>query len=106
VGGAILDIGEKTAREYATIISDARTILWAGPMGMIEKKEFEKGNLAVAKAIAKNQDALSITGGGETVTFLKKHKLDKKFSFISTGGGAMLEFLAGKKLPGIEALRR
>ena len=75
-------------------------------MGLIERKKFEHGNLAVAKAIAANRRAFSLTGGGETVAFLKKHKLDKKFSFISTGGGAFLEFLAGEKLPAIEALKR
>jgi 3-phosphoglycerate kinase len=103
--GKILDIGKNTITEYSAILKDARTILWAGPMGFIEKKNFQKGNLAIARAISKNRDAFSITGGGETVMFLKKYKLDSKFSFISTGGGAMLEFLAGKKLPGIEALR-
>lgn len=104
-GSKILDIGPKTAREYARIISAAKTILWAGPVGFIEKPAFAKGNLAVAKAVAANRKANSVTGGGETVMFLKKYKLDIKFAFISTGGGAMLEFLAGKKLPGLEALR-
>ncbi len=104
-GGKILDIGPQTAREYARIIRGAKTILWAGPMGYIEKPAFAKGNLAVARAVAKNRQANSVTGGGETVMFLKKYGLDKKFSFISTGGGAMLEFLAGKKLPGLTALK-
>ena len=103
--GAILDIGPKTVSLYAKKLKNARTIIWSGPMGQIEKKKFEKGNLAVACAIAANRKAFSVTGGGETVMFLKKHKLDKKFSFISTGGGALLDFLAGKKLPGIEALK-
>ncbi len=102
----ILDIGPKTAAEYAGILARARTILWAGPMGLIEDPKFAQGNLAVARAIARNRKAFSVTGGGETVMFLKKYKLDKKFSFISTGGGAMLEFLAGEKLPGIEALKK
>lgn len=74
-------------------------------MGFIEKKKFAAGNLIVAKAIAANRRAFSLTGGGETVAFLKEHKLDKKFSFLSTGGGAFLEFLAGEKLPAIEALK-
>lgn len=104
--GAILDIGPKTQRIYSNIIKRARTIIWSGPMGLIEDKKFSFGTLAVARAIAKNKKAFSVVGGGETVMFLKKHKLDKKFSFISTGGGAMLEFLAGKKLAGIEALRK
>ncbi len=103
---AILDIGPKTIRLYTRKLKNAKTIIWAGPMGYIEKKKFAHGNLAVARAIALNRRAFSVTGGGETVMFLKKHKLDKKFSFLSTGGGAMLEFLAGKKLPGVEALKR
>jgi phosphoglycerate kinase len=103
--GNILDIGPLTAKMFARKISSARTIIWSGPMGFMEKKKFSKGNLAIAKAVAANRKAFSLTGGGETVAFLKGHKLDKKFSFISTGGGAFLEFLAGKKLPGIEALK-
>jgi phosphoglycerate kinase len=104
--GRILDIGPRTAKMFAGKISAARTVIWSGPMGFIEKKKFAGGNLAVAKAIAGNRRAFSLTGGGETVAFLKEHKLDKKFSFISTGGGAFLDFLAGEKLPGIEALKR
>jgi len=104
--GVVLDIGPRTEKFYADIIKKAGTILWSGPMGYFEKKAFAHGNLAIAKAITANRRAFSVTGGGETVMFLKKHKLDKKFSFISTGGGAMLEFLAGEKLPGIEALRK
>ncbi|MFH0890726.1 MAG: phosphoglycerate kinase [Candidatus Liptonbacteria bacterium] len=103
---AIYDIGPKTEELYAQKIKSARTIVWSGPMGLIEKEKFSLGNLAVAEAIANNKKAFSITGGGETVSFLKEHKLDKKFGFISTGGGAMLDYLAGEKLPGIEALKR
>ncbi|MFZ1074933.1 MAG: phosphoglycerate kinase, partial [Minisyncoccia bacterium] len=62
-------------------------------------------SIAIARAIGRNRHAFSVSGGGETVMFLKKYKLDKKCSFISTGGGAMVDFLAGKKLPGIEALK-
>jgi 3-phosphoglycerate kinase len=102
----ILDNGEKTNKLYASKIRQAKTIIWSGPMGVIEKKSFEKGTLAIAKAIIANKKAFSIAGGGETVMFLKKHQLDKKISFISTGGGAMMEFLAGEKLPGIEALKK
>lgn len=102
----ILDIGKRTAEVFAREIEKARTIIWNGPLGLFEKKPYGVGTLAVARAIAKNRKAFSLAGGGETVMFLKKHSLDKKFSFISTGGGAMLEFLAGKKLPGIKALER
>lgn len=103
--GVILDIGPKTVRIYAEKIKSARTVIWGGPLGYIENPRFGKGTLAVARAITKNKKAFSVAGGGETVMFFKKHKLDKKFSFVSTGGGAMLEYLAGEKLPGIEALK-
>lgn len=101
----ILDIGEKTAVLFGQAISQAKTIIWNGPLGLIEDKRFDDGTIAIARAIGKNRRAYSLAGGGETVMFLKKYKLDKNFSFISTGGGAMLEFLAGEKLPGIEALK-
>ncbi|OGY97615.1 MAG: phosphoglycerate kinase [Candidatus Liptonbacteria bacterium RIFCSPLOWO2_01_FULL_56_20] len=103
---AILDIGPRTIREFEKRIRQARTIIWSGPLGLAEEPRFAKGSLAVAWAIAANRRAFSIAGGGETVMFLKKYRLDKKFSFISTGGGAMLDFLAGEKLPGISALHR
>jgi 3-phosphoglycerate kinase len=102
---AILDAGPKTAHAFGKKLAAARTIIWSGPLGLIEKKQYAKGSIAIARAIGKNRKAFSVSGGGETVMFLKKHKLDKKFSFISTGGGAMVDFLAGRKLPGIEALK-
>lgn len=102
---AILDLGPKTAAAFAKRIASARTIIWSGPLGLIEKKRYAKASVAVARAIGRNRRAFSVSGGGETVMFLKRYKLDAKFSFISTGGGAMVDFLAGKKLPGIEALR-
>jgi 3-phosphoglycerate kinase len=103
--GAILDLGPKSVALFSAKIAAARTIIWSGPLGLIEKKAYAKGSVALAKAIGRNRKAFSITGGGETVMFLKRYKLDKKFSFISTGGGAMVGFLAGEKLPGIEALK-
>lgn len=103
---AILDIGEETVSHFEKHIKGAKTIIWNGPMGLIEKKRFTRGTLAIAKAVGRNRKAFSVVGGGETVMFLKKHRLDKHFSFISTGGGAMLDFLAGEKMPGIEALKR
>ncbi len=103
-GGRILDIGPKTARAFAREVGKAGTVLWTGPLGLIEQKRFAKGTLAAAVAAARNRKAFTVTGGGETVTFLKQHGLDRKFSFISTGGGAMIDFVAGKKLPGLEAL--
>ena len=80
--GRILDIGPKTEKIFAREIAKARTILWSGPMGYIEDTRYAKGNLVVARAIAKNRRAFSVTGGGETVSFLKRHKLDGKFGFI------------------------
>jgi len=104
--GTVLDIGDFTAKEYTSKIKEAKTIVWAGPLGLFEKKKFAKGSLDVAKAISSNKNSFSVVGGGETVEFLRKNKMDKYFDFISTGGGAMLDFLAGKKLPGIEALNK
>jgi len=104
--GAILDLGPKSTQSFIKKIAKARTILWSGPLGLFEKPAFAKGDIMIAKAIIKNRRAFSIAGGGETVMFLKRYKLDKKFSFISTGGGAMVDFLAGEKLPGIEALKQ
>lgn len=102
---AILDLGPKTIKEFSAYIAAAGTIIWTGPLGLIEKKQYAKCSIAIAQAIGRNRRAFSVTGGGDTVAFLKKYKLDKKFSFISTGGGAMVDFLAGKKMPGIEALK-
>ena len=103
-GGRILDIGKRTEIYFSKIVGRAKTIIWSGPLGFVEKKPYENGSVAVARAILRNKKAFSLAGGGETVMFLKKYGFDKKFSFISTGGGAMLEFLEGKKLPGIKAL--
>jgi len=103
-GNLIWDIGPKTVAKFNEKIMKARTIIWSGPLGLIERPAYARGSLAVARAVVRNRRAFSVTGGGETVMFLKKYRLDKKFSFISTGGGAMLDFLAGEKLPGITAL--
>lgn len=104
-GGKILDIGPKTEKIFMGEIKRAKTIVWNGPLGMIEKRGFESGTKVVARAVARTK-AFSVVGGGETVNFIRKLKLEKKISFLSTGGGAMLDFLAGKKLPGIEALSK
>lgn len=103
--GAYLDIGKETVRAFAEVLASAATIIWNGPFGLVEKEKFAKGTLGIARAIVKNRRAFIVAGGGETVSFLRRYKLEKKFDFVSTGGGAMLEFLAGKKLPGIEALK-
>jgi len=102
VGGG-LDIGPKTIKLFREIIMEAETIIWNGPLGKIEEKEFRKGTEEIAKAIIDSK-VFSIAGGGETVEFIKELKLIDKFSHISTGGGAMLAFLSGEKLPGLAAL--
>ncbi len=99
------DIGPKAIKEFVKIIKKSRTIIWNGPIGMFEDKRFEKGTKKIAKAIAENKIAFKVAGGGETIEAIYKYGLEKKFNHISTGGGAMLAFLSGEKLPGIEALK-
>jgi phosphoglycerate kinase len=101
-----LDIGPKTIRAYSTEIGNAKTIVWNGPMGVFEMPAFAKGTLQVAKAVAAATEsgATSIVGGGDSVAAVHQSGVAGKISHISTGGGASLEFLAGRKLPGVEAL--
>lgn len=103
--GKYFDIGTKTIIFYKKVLSRAKTIIWNGPVGLSEVKKYSKGTKTIALTIA-NLKAFSVVGGGETANFILKHKLQKKMSLLSTGGGAMLDFLAGKKLPGIAALER
>lgn len=101
------DIGPNTARNYTGVIRGAKTILWNGPMGMFEDERFAQGTIAIAKAVvdATNYGAKSIIGGGDSVKALNKYKMGNKVSFMSTGGGASLEFLEGVTLPGVAALQ-
>ena len=101
-----LDIGPITISKFENIITKSKTVLWNGPMGVFEMPAFEKGTLAIAKSVVKatNRGAFSLIGGGDSVAAIKKFNLQDKVSFISTGGGAMLESLEGKRLPGIKAL--
>lgn len=103
---AMLDIGPRTAESYARAIGSAKTVLWNGPMGVFEKPPFDKGTRAIANAMAHATDkgAVTIVGGGDSAAAVAQAGLEKRMSHVSTGGGASLEFLEGKKLPGVEAL--
>ena len=105
-GWEALDSGPKTCDLYVEALEGAKTVIWNGPMGVFEFDAFAKGTLAVAEAVAKATEngATSIVGGGDSIAALKKTGLSDKISHISTGGGATLEFLAGKELPGIAAI--
>ena len=105
-GWEALDSGVETSKEYTKALEGAKTVVWNGPMGGFEFDAFANGTLAVAKAVAKatEEGATSIVGGGDSVAALKKTGLTDKISHVSTGGGATLEFLEGKTMPGIEAI--
>ena len=98
-----LDIGPETVRLFIEKINNAKSIFWTGPLGNTEQSEYAKGSLLVANAIGERK-AYSIAGGGDLVSFLNVNHLMEKFSYVSTGGGATLEFLAGEELPGLKAL--
>lgn len=98
-----LDIGPKTAALYADVIKNSKLVIWNGPMGVFEFDKFANGTKAVAEALA-NSDAYSVIGGGDSAAAAEKFKLADKMSHISTGGGASLEFIEGKELPGVVAL--
>jgi len=100
----ILDIGPDTNELFKLIISQSKTIIWNGPMGLIEVDKFVQGSKKIAQAVADN-DGYSVVGGGDSIVLIEKMGLFDKIDHISTGGGSMLQFLAGDKLPGIEALK-
>ena len=101
----ILDIGPDTIKLFSSVLNIAKTIIWNGPMGKFENRKYQQGTLGISKALA-NSKAYKIIGGGETIFALEKLKLLNKINHVSTGGGALLEYLAKGFLPGIEALKK
>lgn len=101
-----LDIGPKAVGIFSEIIGKSKTILWNGPMGVFEMEKFQNGTKAIALAVAEatNHGAFSLVGGGDSVAAVNKFNLADKVSYVSTGGGALLEYFEGKVLPGIEAM--
>ncbi|HET8730312.1 MAG TPA: phosphoglycerate kinase [Moraxellaceae bacterium] len=99
----ILDVGPKTAAKFAALLASAKTILWNGPVGVFEVDAFGKGTEVLSRAVAAS-DAFSIAGGGDTLAAIDKYGVSDRISYISTGGGAFLEFVEGKKLPAVAAL--
>jgi len=101
----VVDIGPRTDKLFVRVLGEAASVLWNGPMGIIEQPNAQTGTKAIAKAIGATRPTSAIVGGGDTIAFLESAKLLKGFSHISTGGGAMLALLSGEKLPGLEALK-
>jgi len=101
----ILDIGPQTAEQFAELLKSSKTILWNGPVGVFEFDQFGNGTKTLAKAIA-DSAAFSIAGGGDTLAAIDKYGVASQISYISTGGGAFLEFVEGKVLPAVEVLEQ
>ena len=100
-----LDIGSDTIARFKKIIEEAKTIVWNGPMGKFEEERYASGTEEIYQAIVENQEAVKVTGGGETLEILEKKNSFDKFTFVSTGGGAMLEYITKGTLPGLEVLK-
>ncbi len=103
-----LDIGPKTIKKFSEVIAGSASILWNGPMGVFEMSNFEEGTKVIAENIAKatSKGAFSLIGGGDSVAAINKYNLKEKVSYVSTGGGAMLEYIEGKELPGVKAIEK
>ena len=101
----ILDIGPETAAAYAKVIASAGTVVWNGPVGVFEFESFAEGTRALAKSVAQS-DAFSIVGGGDTLAAIEQFGVSDQISYVSTGGGAFLEFREGKELPAVAVLKR
>ena len=101
-----MDVGVESSKVFADVINASKTILWNGPLGVFEMSNFAKGTVALGDAIAEAtaNGAFSLVGGGDSVAFVKQFGYDDKVSYVSTGGGAMLESLEGKELPGVAAI--
>jgi phosphoglycerate kinase len=102
-GWRMLDVGPKTIDAYKSIIGTAKLIVWNGPVGVFEMPKFAEGTFALAKLLAES-DAVTVIGGGDSASAVKKAGVAKQMTHVSTGGGASLEFLEGKELPGVAAL--
>jgi phosphoglycerate kinase len=102
-----LDIADESIKIFSEVIANSKTVLWNGPMGVFEFEKFSKGTSSIAQAVAKAtaNGAFSLIGGGDSVAAINKNKLADKVSYVSTGGGAMLEYMEGKELPGIKTIR-
>lgn len=105
-GNERFDIGTKTAAQFAEIIQTAKTIVWNGPMGKFEEKPYDTGTLQILHAILGNKEAFSVIGGGESLAVVEQNNAMDKISFVSAGGGAMLDFLGGSAMPGLNVLNR
>ena len=101
----ILDIGPETQAQFGNYIAQAKTIVWNGPMGYVENPEYKRGTDFIYYAITQNKQAVSVVGGGDTISAISKEEYLDQITHISTGGGAMLEFIEKGTLPGIEALK-
>jgi len=102
-----LDIAGESIKKFSEVIENSKTILWNGPMGVFEMPNFQKGTVEIAKAIARAtaKGAFSLVGGGDSVAALNQFGMTDKVSYVSTGGGALLEYIEGQVLPGIKAIR-